>query len=387
MIENTLQQPQASAIATVPPPQATPPTMQELLAETTGLPSTRRGEIMDGVVIRVDRDGALVDIGTKSEGVIPFREMRCLGSDGMDQLKVGDPVLAYVLDIENEQVVLSLDKAQGEKGWRFLQQCCTSGQLVEGKVIGHNRGGLLVNIQGVQGFVPLSQIVSAPPAPPNTQASQDGEDTRLAGMVGQPLQLKVLEINRQRNRVILSERAARPQIRQELRKALLKELREGEVRKGRVSGIRDFGVFVDLGGMDGLVPLSELSWDPGVGPRDVVKEGDEVEIVVMRVNQENGRVALSLRRANAQPWAAVADKYQVGQLVNGTVTKLATFGAFARLEGPVEGLIHISELADRRIASPQEVVRVGDQLILRIIKMEPERRRLGLSLRRAQERP
>ncbi|MBI2917187.1 MAG: S1 RNA-binding domain-containing protein [Chloroflexi bacterium] len=386
MIENFSQQPQSSATATMPPPETPAATMQELLAESSGLPSARRGEIMDGVVIRVDRDGALVDIGTKSEGVIPQREMRCLGYDGLGQLKVGDPVLAYVLDIENEQVILSLDKAQGEKGWRFLQQCCTSGELVEGKISGHNRGGLLVNIQGVQGFVPLSQIVSAPPPSSDAQSSQDGEDTRLAGMAGQMLKLKVLEINRQRNRVILSERSARPQIRQEARKALLKELREGEVRRGRVSGIRDFGVFVDLGGMDGLVPLSELSWDPGVGPRDAVKEGEDVEVVVMRVNQENGRVALSLRRANAQPWAAVAEKYQVGQLVNGTVTKLATFGAFARLEGPVEGLIHISELADHRIANPQEVVRVGDQLILRIIKMEPERRRLGLSLRRAQER-
>jgi len=344
---------------------------------------------MDGVVIRVDRDGVLVDIGTKSEGMIPFRELRCLGSDGIGTLKIGDSVLAYVMEIENEQVMLSLDKAQGEKGWRFLQQCCTSGQLVEGKVAGFNRGGLLVNIQGVQGFVPLSQIVSAALAQPPTEApaSQDGEEARLAPLVGQNLQLKVLEINRQRNRVILSERAARPQVRQEQRKALLKDLKEGEVRRGRVSGIRDFGVFVDLGGMDGLVPLSELSWDPAAAPRDVVKEGDEVEVVVMRINQENGRVALSLRRANAQPWAAVAEKYQVGQLVSGTVTKLATFGAFARLEGPVEGLIHISELADHRIASPQEVVRVGETLTLRIIKMEPERRRLGLSLRRALERP
>lgn len=387
MIENTLQRsPQAILAAPAPPTVQVPQsTMQELLAESTGLHSVHRGEILDGVVIRVDRDGVLVDIGTKSEGVIPFRELRSLGSDGLALLKVGDTLLVYVVDMENEQVVLSADKAQGEKGWRFLQQCGTDGQLVEGKVAGYNRGGLLVNVQGVQGFVPLSQIVSVPTSR-EANAAQDGEDARLASLVGQTIQLKVLEINRQRNRVILSERAARPQVRQEQRKALLKEIKEGEVRRGRVSGIREFGVFVDIGGMDGLVPLSELSWEPSANPKDVVKEGDEVDVVVMRVNQENGRVALSLRRANAQPWSAVADKYQVGQLVTGTVTKLATFGAFARLEGPVEGLIHISELADHRIGSPQEVVHVGDILTLRIIKMEPERRRLGLSLRRAQER-
>lgn len=361
--------------------------MQQLLAESSVVHSARRGDILDGVVIRVDKDGVLVDIGTKSEGMIPFRELRCLGADGISQVKVGAPVLVYVLDIENEQSILSVDRAQGEKGWRYLQQCFTSGQLVEGKVTGFNRGGLLVNIQGVQGFVPLSHIISGTQPVQGATASQNGEDARLAPLVGQTIQLKVLEINRQRNRAILSERAARPQIRQEQKKALLKELREGEVRHGRVSGIRDFGVFVDLGGMDGLVPLSELSWDPGANPRDVVREGGEVEVSVMRVNQETGRVALSLRRANSQPWTAVAEKYQVGQLVTGTVTKLASFGAFARLEGPVEGLIHISELADHRIASPQEVVRVGDTLTLRIIKMEPERRRLGLSLRRAQERP
>jgi small subunit ribosomal protein S1 len=204
-------------------------------------------------------------------------------------------------------------------------------------------------------------------------------------MVGKQFRLKVIEIDRRRNRLILSERAALHDWRNEQKERLLQELKEGEIRRGRVTGIRNFGIFVDLGGADGLVHISEVSWDRTKSPEEVVKVGDEVSIYVMKVNPETKKIALSLRRAQPEPWETIIDKYRVGQLVTGTITKLASFGAFARLEGPIEGLIHISELADRRIEHPKEVVKEGEVLTLKVLRIEPERRRLGLSLRQAQE--
>src|SRR3990172_6373642 len=227
-----------------------------LLDEATFSSALHRGDILEGVLMRVDKEGALVDIGRKSEGVIPSHEMQSLGPDGLKKIRVGDPVLVYVLETETRdgEVVLSLDKAGEEKGWRFLQGYYEGGELVEGEVMGYNRGGLLVEIEGVQGFVPASQVTGVP------QEEAEGSN-RLAQMMGRRLRVKVIELNRKRNRVILSERVAVQDWRNQQRERLLVELREGEVRRGRVSSICSFGVFVDLGGADGLAPLSELSWE------------------------------------------------------------------------------------------------------------------------------
>jgi small subunit ribosomal protein S1 len=295
---------------------------------------------------------------------------------------VGDKVVAYVIQPETMEgeVLLSIDRARGERGWRTLQTLFESGESFEAEVTGFNKGGLLVNVEGVAAFVPLSQLVGLRP---------DRNDTSGAGLahaVGKSLRLKVIELNRRRNRVILSERGALQEWRSQQKERLLTELEEGEVRKGRISSIRSFGVFVDLGGADGLVHLSEISWDRTKAPEELFNVGDEVDVYVMKVDSDKKKIALSIRRAQPAHWDGIVDKYQVGEVVPGIVTKLATFGAFARIEGPVEGLIHVSELVDRRIAHAQEAVREGDILPLKIIRIERDRHRLGLSLKQARDR-
>lgn len=353
-----------------------------LRQESLEYKSLRRGDVVEGTVMGFDRDGVLVDIGSKSEGVIPPGEMHSLGPAGASRLQKGDQVIVYVLQPETPegQVILSLDRARGERGWRVLQQRFETGECFEAEVINYNRGGLLVNVEGVHGFVPLSQVVGARP----DRGDERGESS-LAAMVGRRLQLKVIEINRRRNRVILSERAALQELRTQQKDRLLAELHEGDIRRGRITSIRPFGVFVDLGGADGLVHLSELSWDRNKAPQEMYKVGDEVDVYVMKVDPETKKIALSLRRAQPRQWNEIVDHYQVGQVVVGQITKLVAFGAFARIAGPIEGLIHVSELVDRRIGHPKEVVREGDILPLQIVRIERERHRLGLSLKAARE--
>ncbi len=342
--------------------------------------SLRRGEVVEGTIISVNRDGVIVDIGSKSEGLIPVNEMHSLGAEPLKHVEVGDKIVAYVMQPETSEgeVLLSLDRARGERGWRTLQTLFESGESFEGEVTGFNKGGLLVNVEGVAAFVPLSQLVGLRPERTETGAG-------LQQAVGRQLRLKVIELNRRRNRVILSERGALQEWRSQQKERLLEELAEGEVRKGRISSIRNFGVFVDLGGADGLVHLSEISWDRTKAPEDLFKLGDEVDVYVMKVDNERKKIALSIRRAQPAHWDGIVDKYQVGEVVPGIVTKLATFGAFARIEGPVEGLIHVSELVDRRISHAQEAVREGDILPLKIIRIERDRHRLGLSLKQARD--
>ena len=357
--------------------------MAQLLGEEESqYHSLHRGEVVDGVIMKVDRDGLLVNVGQKTEGVLPSREMRSLEPEVIDALKVGDSIVVAVVRPETDegQAVLSVDRAQGERGWRKLQEYAEQGVVIEAQVSGYNKGGAIVSVEGVQAFVPLSQLSNVPRTPPDAE-----ENKGLAALVGSALQLKVIEVTRRRNRAILSERAATQEQRQQKKEQLMEELAEGETRKGRVSGITNFGVFIDLGGADGLVHISELSWDPVRSPEEVVQIGDEVDVFVIKVDREAKRIALSLKRIRQEPWAAVGDKYQTGQTVSATITRLTTFGAFARLEGSIEGLIHISEMADRIISHPKEVVREGDQVSVKILKVDPERRRMGLSLKQGDE--
>jgi small subunit ribosomal protein S1 len=356
--------------------------MEDLLGEEgLGHPQLRRGDIIEGVVVGSDRDGILVDIGAKSEGLIPPQEMQSLRPEGAASLEPGDKVLVFVLQPETPegQIIVSLDRARGEKGWRLLQQYYEEGTTFEGEVTGFNKGGLLVDVEGVYAFVPLSQLAGTR----FVRSADESGERGLASWVGKTLRIKVIEINRRRNRVILSERAAMQEWRAQQKDRLLAELREGEIQRGKITSIREFGIFVDLGGADGLVHLSELSWDRGKSPEEMFQVGDEVDVYILKVDQENKKIALSLRRAQPEQWEGLIDKYQVGQIVTGQVTKLAPFGAFARIEGPLEGLIHISELVDRRVAHPQEVVREGETLPLKIVRIERDRHRLGLSLKQA----
>ena len=350
------------------------------LLESVGageLRQLRRGEVVEGHVMTIERDGLLVDIGFKSEGVVPQQEMLSLGADPLTKVQVGEAVLVYVTQPETAagQVGLSIDRARGEQGWRVLQERFETGDVFEAEITGFNKGGLLANVEGVNAFIPMSQVVGAKPG-------SDGTNP-LSAQVGRELQLKVIEINRRRNRVILSERAALQEWRAEQKDRLLDELAEGEIRTGTVASIRNFGVFVDLGGADGLVHLSELSWDRNAQPEDLFKIGDEVNVYILRVDKESKKIALSIRRASPEQWEQMITQYAVGDVVPGVITKLVPFGAFARLPGPVEGLVHVSEIVDRRIAHPEEVLEDGDVVPLKIVRIEHDRHRLGLSLREA----
>lgn len=351
--------------------------MAELLQQETSLRELRRGEIVEGQVMGVDQDGILVSVGHKSEGMVPAREMRSI-KDPAAHFQVGDAIYVFVIDTSGDegQALLSVDRARGQAAWDTLEQLEGSGETIAARITGYNRGGAVVDIEGVQGFVPLSQL-SLPPG--------EDHETALGARVGQEVNLKVLEVNRRRNRAVLSERAAQRESREGQKDALLDNLQEGDVRKGRVTGISGFGAFVDIGGADGLIHISELSWTPVTSVDEVVKVGDEVDVYVLRIDREQRRIALSLRRLQRTPWEDAAERFHVGQLVSGTVTKLADFGAFARVEGVIEGLIHVSELTERHIQHPKEVVNVGDTMTLRIVSLEPERRRLGLSLRQVEE--
>jgi small subunit ribosomal protein S1 len=352
--------------------------------ETAAYPEIRRGEIIEGTVVGTDRDGILVDIGAKSEGVIPPHEMQCLQPEGPSRLSNGDKILVSVVQPESHegQVILSLDRARGERGWRVLQDYMDANEAFEAYVTGSNKGGLLVNVEGVNAFVPLSQIVAGPDrgSPENTQRA-------LSEWVGRTITLKVIELNRRRNRAILSERSAAQERRAAEKERLLLELEEGMIRTGRITSIRDFGIFVDIGGADGLVHLSELSWErTPKTPQDLFHVGQEVPVYVLKVDNEAKKIALSVRRAQPERWEEIVSGYREGQIVPGQVTKLAPFGAFVRLEGPIEGLIHISELVDRRIAHPKEVVEEGDVVPVKIVRIEYDRHRLGLSLKQARDK-
>ena len=353
-------------------------TMAQLLEESYEIKSVRRGETMMGTIVSITPHEILVDIGSKSEGIVAGRELESLSPEDLAELHPGDEVPVFIVRPEDEEghILLSLTRAQAEKDWLTAQKLFESGESYEGVVIGHNKGGLIVNFGQVRGFVPGSQLSSS------RGAGSPGKDDRWNHMIGQKLRLKIIEIDRRRNRLILSERAAMQEWRKERKERLLGDLKEGDVLKGRVTSLADFGAFVDLGGADGLIHLSELSWSRVSHPRDVLHVGDEVEVYVLNIDAERQRIGLSLKRLQPEPWSQVLGKYEIGQVVEATITKLANFGAFAQIDD-VEGLIHLSELTDANITHPREVVKEGDRVSVKIIRIDPERRRIGLSLKQA----
>lgn len=356
--------------------------MAELLETVKPMKALRRGEVVDGMIMRVDTDGILINMGQKQEGVIPASEMRTLPPEALKRLHVGSQVAAIVLKTggDDNAAVLSLDKARDEMGWGILEKCLESGKPAEGRIIGFNRGGALVDVEGVQGFIPMSQLVSV-----NREVLEKGAENGGKESIGHCISVKVLELDRKRNRAIFSEKSAVQEQREEQKQRLVDELSEGAIVKGKITGISSFGAFVDLGGADGLIHISELSWETVQKPESVVKIGDEVEVYVLKVDKEAKKISLSLRRTKPTPWDTVNERYQVGQIVPATITKLTNFGAFARIENGVEGLIHISELTDRIIKHPKEAVSEGDEVTVKVLRIEPERRRLGLSLKQAGE--
>jgi small subunit ribosomal protein S1 len=366
----------------VAPDESDASEMGELPVEDWDYQRPRRGEVRPGIILTKGEQEIIVDVGAKRDGIVPFADMQRMGAEAIAALKVGDEIPVYVMRPEDQDgnLLVSLYLARQEQAWVHAQELADSGEVWEEEVIGFNKGGLVVPVNEIRGFVPASQVPGFP-----LGLNQEDRLTRLSSYVGEKLQVKVIEINRRKRRLILSATAAQRQWRQRQRERLLEELREGEVRKGVVSSLASFGAFVDLGGADGLVHLSELSWRRIRHPREVVKVGEEVEVYVLRLDHEKNRIGLSLKRLQPEPWALVEDKYELGQLVEGVVTNAVDFGAFAEIEEGVEGLIHVSELADAPVSHPREVVKKGDLLLLRIIRIDVRRKRLGLSLKRVLE--
>ena len=368
-----------------------PTTMEELLAEQdSDIKSFKHGDVVEGTIVRIDKDEILVDIGAKSEGVVSNRELYGRHAESQPQLNIGDVVLVYVLQPESPEghVVLSLRRAGLERKWRSMQELFEAGTIIDAPVIDHNKGGLIVDC-GIRGFVPISQIVDFPRRPQNEQPRDAAQEIaeKLQPYIGRKLRLKILEVNRKANRLILSEKVALYEERREKRDELFSSLQVGQKVTGSVRSIAPFGIFIDLGGIDGLVHKSELSWNKVNNPEAGYKVGDEVEAEVIDINHERGRISLSIRRLQPDPWESTVADFKVGDVIDGTVTKLVNFGAFVRVREGLEGLIHISELSHQRVAHPGDVVHEGQTLKLKIISLDSERHRLGLSLKQAEEPP
>ena len=356
--------------------------MGELAVEDWDYQRPKTGQVRVGVILTIGPQEIIVDVGDKRDGLVPFADMQRMGPEALAELSVGDEVPVYILRPEDRDgnLLVSLFMARQEKAWLRAQALAESAEAWEGVVDGYNKGGLVIPLDDIRGFVPASQIPGFPRG-----LGQEERIERLAEMVGETLAVKVIEVDRRKRRLILSASAAQREWRQQHRERLLADLREGEVRSGRVSSLCSFGAFVDLGGTDGLIHLSELSWQRVRHPREVVAVGDEVEVYILRLDQDRNRIGLSLKRLQPEPWALVEDKYELGQLIEGTVTNVVDFGAFAEIGEGIEGLIHVSELTDGQISHPREVVKKGDHLLLRIIRIDARRKRLGLSLKRVLE--
>jgi small subunit ribosomal protein S1 len=337
-------------------------------------PEIQEGQVVHGKVVRVDKDEVLVDVGWKSEGVIPVAELSIRRSiNPEDEVAVGDEIDALVLEKEDTEGRLKLSKkrARFELAWKRIEAAAESGEPVEGKVIEVVKGGLILDL-GVRGFLPASLV--------DIRRVQD-----LDEFMGKELRCKVIELNRSRNNVVLSRRAVLEEERKEMRQAILDRLSPGDIVEGQISNIVDFGAFVDLDGMDGLIHISELSWSHVNHPSEVLEIGQDVKVKVLDIDRERQRISLGLKQTQTDPWQQVLDSYQEGDVVEGRVTKVVTFGAFVEILPGVEGLVHISELAQHHVENPREVVQQGQAVNVKIIEVDAERRRLSLSLKRVEE--
>ena len=357
-----------------------------LESEDYVLKAPRRGEIRVGTIVRATEADVLVDIGAKSEGVISSRELEQIPEEQRANLDVGQEINVYIVRPGGRSGApeLSLVRAEEEQDWQQAEELLESKEIFEGEVTGYNKGGLIVKMGQLRGFVPASQVSLA------RRRRADGEtpEDRWGRMVGEHLVAKVIEVDRSRNRLILSERSAAREAREALKERLISELAIGEVRTGHVISLAEFGAFVDIGGADGLVHISEISWKRVTNPREVLSVGQELKVKVLGVDPERNRISLSIRELEENPWEMILEQYDEGQLVEGTITKLTKFGAFAKLAGlddyGIEGLVHISELSDRHIAHPSEVVQEDQVLTLRVIRVDAIRHRIGLSLKRVE---
>ncbi|MGQ9524539.1 MAG: 30S ribosomal protein S1 [Armatimonadota bacterium] len=338
--------------------------------------SLSEGDVVKGTVVHIDREGVLVDVGTKSEGLVPPGEMS-RGVPGVDDepVNVGDKIDVYVLEAENQDgnLILSKKRADFEKAWQRVIDAKENNRTLTAMVTDRVKGGLVVDL-GIRGFIPASHVGS-------------GKVRNLEKYIGQSLPLKVIEVDKERRKVVLSHRLAAEEERRRQREKTLENLAEGQVRWGVVRRITDYGAFIDLGGVDGLLHISEMSWTRINHPSEVVKQGERIQVMVLKVNFEANRISLGLRQILPDPWGEVPDRYHVGDVVRGTVSRLVPFGAFVQLDEGIEGIIPNSELSHRKVNKPEGIVKVGDEVEVKVLEIHPEERRMILSKRQLEPVP
>ena len=348
----------------------------ELLEQSFEFDDLKRGDIREAEILEIRDNEIVVDVGVKRDGFVAPQDIERLDPKFLKSLKVGDTVPVYVLNPNDRDgnLLVSINLGLEGQDWLHAQQLLESGDMVEAEVIGYNRGGLLVRFGRLEGFVPSSHAA-------DLEQGLAGPDRRDAmdDLIGTKIGLKVIEVNQGRRRLILSQREAQREWRSKQKERLLDNLKVGDVVTGRVTGVRDFGVFVDIGGADGLIHVSELAWHRVPHPRDVVEVGDEVQVYVLELDQDHQRIALSLRRTLPDPWDIVNETYQIGQVVEGTVSNVVDFGAFVVLPDGIEGLLHITEMADGTLTEPHSYLKRGDKVSVKIVRIEPERRRIGFT--------
>ena len=348
--------------------------------EDFDLPS--RGDLREGTIVEVRSSEILVNIGVKRDGVIPQSDLSRLDPELVQGLTVGDTVTVVVSRVSDDDgsFLLSISDALQQQDWIEAQRLMDAGEHSIHKVVGFNKGGLTVEFSSLRGFVPASHIVNMP-----RNLSEDQRRAELEGRIGNEMRLKVIEVERRRRRLVMSQMLAEREYRTERKQELFENLSVGDTVEGEVRSMRPFGAFVDLGGADGLLHVSEIGWSPVNHPRDALQVGDKVEVQVIRLDPDNQRIALSRKRLLPNPWDGVGERYQVGEIMPAKITRVVEFGAFAELEPGVEGLIHISELADITVAEPLKSVRSGDEVQVKVLRVDPRRQRVGLSLRQAQD--
>lgn len=341
-----------------------------------------RGDLCKGVIVEIRPNEVLVNVGSKRDGVVPQSDLSRLDPDFVANLHEGqtvDVVVSKQTDDENV-FLLSMSDALQQKDWILAQELLESGETTVHKVVGFNKGGLTVEFNHLRGFVPASHIVDMP-----RNLSEEARRQELERHIGQELRLKVIEVERRRRRLVMSQMLAEREYRARRKKELFQELKVGDELEGIVRSIRPFGAFVDIGGADGLLHVSEIDWAPVKHPRDVLKVGDKVKVKVIRLDPDRHRIALSRKRVLPNPWDTIEERYHQGDFIPVTITRVVDFGAFAQIEPGVEGLIHISELADITVAEPLKTVRPGDKVPAKILRIDSRRQRVGLSVRQAQE--
>lgn len=335
------------------------------------------GDIRTGYIISMDQQGMMVDLGVKRDGIVPQSDIQKLSDEERAALKVNDEIAVYIVNTEEtDSLVVSIHLAKLNQDWIDAEALLESGNIVELEIGGYNKGGAIVPFGRLRGFVPASHLTELSPGMNDRKRQQ-----RLAKLRGEKLPLKVIEVDRRRRRLVFSQKDAQKEWEEKRKQELIDSLKVGDVLKGTISGMRDFGAFVDVGGADGLVHISELAWHRVDHPRDVVKVGDEIDVYVLSLDKQDQRISLSRKKLLPNPWETVEERYEVNQLVEGTITRIVNYGAFAEVEPGIEGLLHLSQLSRGNVDRADEVVKEGETHLLRVVSIDRRRQRMGLSLK------